>query len=97
MARAFIIAVYKEILDQEKLKAYAEAAKPVLESYGGKFLARSEEIINLEGKASKRVAMAEFQSKDAAMEYYNSEGYQAALSILEGGVERDQFIVEGVE
>ena len=38
-----------------------------------------------------------FDSFDVAVATYESDGYKAALEILEGGVVRDFRIVEGVD
>ena len=46
MAKAYIIAVYNEIHDPEKLKAYAVDARPAMEANGAQFLARVTNIIS---------------------------------------------------
>ena len=41
--------------------------------------------------------MTEFPSMKHAVDCFNSKEYQASMKILDGGVERDVFIVEGLE
>ncbi len=41
MAKAYWIAVYRSISDQEALAAYAKLAGPALQAAGGRFLARA--------------------------------------------------------
>lgn len=84
------------VLDAEKLGAYAAAATPVIESFGGVFLARGGKYIQLEGKDHTRNVVARFPSLKAAHECYHSEGYQAAIALGEGGFERSLMIVEEV-
>ena len=40
MPKAYWIAAYDAINDPDKLKAYADAARPVLGEFGGRILAR---------------------------------------------------------
>ena len=46
MAKAFIIAVYNEIHDPEKLKAYAVDARPAMEANGAQYLARGTNLVS---------------------------------------------------
>ena len=54
MAKAYIIAVYNEIHDPEKLKAYAVDARPAMEANGAQFLARGTDLISKEGNTPLR-------------------------------------------
>lgn len=49
MVKAYIVAVYNEIHDPEKLKAYAIDARPVMEANGAQFLARGTNLVSKEG------------------------------------------------
>ena len=59
--KAYWIANYTEIKDDERLKKYAVKAKEAVEKYSGKILARSANNITLEGREMVRVALQNFQ------------------------------------
>ena len=44
-----------------------------------------------------RVAVTEFPSMKHALDCFNSEEYQESLALMDEAVERDVFIVEGLE
>ena len=94
---AYWISVYKQILDEAKVAAYAELAGPALRAAGGTFIARGlpEEIY--EAGEQTRTVVIEFESVAAARAAHDSPDYQAALAVLDGGVIRDVRIVPGVE
>ena len=97
MPKAYWIAAHMDIKDMDKLTAYAELARPVIEAHGGRFLARGGRVETMEGFEQPRVIVTEFPSLEEAVACYNSDGYQAAKAKLDGGVERDICIVEGLE
>ena len=94
MPKAYWVGAHMTIKDPEKMKAYAEAAGPAIAAHGGRFLAR---VASLEGFEQTRAVVTEFPSFEAAVECYNSDAYQAAHAKLDGGVDRDIFVVEGLE
>ena len=57
MTKAYWIANYTEIKDDERLKKYAVKAKEAVEKYSGKILARSANNITLEGRKMVRVLL----------------------------------------
>ena len=96
MAKAYLISIYSEIHDPEKLKAYAADALPALQAHGATPLARGSEIVNKEGNKPLRAVVMEFESLDAAKTAYESEEYKGALAKLEGGVDRQLFLIKGL-
>ena len=96
MAKAYWIAFYREILDANKLAAYAKLAGPAIEKGGGRFLARGLPAQVYDEGLSERTVLIEFESVAKAVAVYESPAYQAALAALNGGVVRDLRIVEGV-
>ena len=54
MKKAYWIANYTEIKDDERLKKYAVKAKEAVEKYSGKILARSANNITLDGREIDR-------------------------------------------
>jgi uncharacterized protein (DUF1330 family) len=93
---AYWISIYKEILDEPKVAAYAELAGPALRDAGGTFVARGVPEQTFESGETTRTVVIEFESVDAARAAYESPAYQAALAALDGGAVRDLRIVPGV-
>ena len=96
MAKAYLISIYSEIHDPEKLKAYAVDALPAMQANGAQPLARGTNIEGMEGQIPHRAVVLEFKSMEAARKAYESEEYKAALAKLEGGVDRQLFLIEGL-
>ncbi len=94
---AYWITVYKEILDEAKLAAYAELAGPALRDAGGTFLARGLPELTFESGEQTRSVLIEFESVGAARAAHDGPAYQEALAALDGGAVRDMRIVPGVE
>ncbi len=94
---AYWISVYKEIVDEAKLAAYAELAGPALEAAGGTFIARGLPEQTYEAGENTRTVLIEFGSVGQAVKAHDSEAYQRALAALDGGAIRDLRIVPGVE
>ena len=96
MKKAYWIAKYKKINDQEALVKYAEKAKKVIESFGGKALARGGKYIIFEGENFIRIVIWEFENIDIATKCHDSKNYQKAWSLAKNTTIRDLLIVEGV-
>ena len=93
--KGYVVCVYKNINNEEKLKEYAVKARAAVEKYKGKFLIRGGRSTSNEGDKSPRTVIIEFTSYDEANNFYNSEEYQAAHSILKGFADRQHQTVEG--
>ena len=93
--KAFWVCLYEKIDNTEKLKEYAIKAKPAVEKFYGKFLARGGKNRTNEGIESPRVVVVEFPNYDTAVECYDSEEYQDAHKILNEHAVRHHQIVEG--
>ena len=94
--KAYWVANYTEIKDDERLKKYAVKAKEAVEKYSGRILARSAINITLDGREMVRVALAEFPDIEAAKNCYNSEEYIEARQHLENNAKREHIIFEGM-
>lgn len=92
---AYWITSYKEVLDADKLAAYAALAAPALIEAGGTFLARGLPEKVYEAGLEQRSVLIEFESVEAALAAHDSPAYQAALAALDGGAVRDMRIVPG--
>ena len=97
MAKAYWIAAYHEINDEQKLGAYLALAGPAVTAAGGRFLARGVAARAYEAGTLERTVLVEFPSVEAAVACHDSDDYQAALAALGDGVTRDLRIVEAFE
>ena len=96
MSKGYWIASYHSVQDPAALAKYAEAAGPVLTSFGARFLARGMPSKTYEGGANERCVVIEFESVDKAVAAYESSAYQTALAKLKNAVVREVRIVPGV-
>lgn len=94
---AYWISIYREILDEAKVAAYAELAGPALREAGGTFVARGLPEQTYEAGESTRTVVIRFDSVEEARAAHDGTAYQEALAALDGGAVRDMRIVPGVE
>ena len=86
------------VKNHEEFKKYVDLAGPAVKLHGGTFLARGNNVHNIEGRKFARIVVSVFESVDKAKECYNSQEYQKALSYLNDNVaERIIHIVEGLD
>ena len=85
------------VIEGDKQVAYGKLAEGVLAKFNGKFLVRGGEQITKEGAEFMRNVVVEFPSFEIALQAYDSDDYQQALAVLDGGAERAFAIVEGYE
>ena len=93
--KGYVVCVYKNISNDEKLKEYATKARAAVENFKGKFLIRGGKATANEGEKSPRTVVIEFPSYDEANSFYNSKEYQEAHNILKGHAERHHQTIEG--
>jgi len=96
MPKAYWIAVYKSIPDTTAFAEYGKLAGPALLAAGGTFVVRGLPAKTFEAGLNQRVVVVEFESVEQAVAAYESAAYQVAHKHIEGKVERDIRIVEGV-
>jgi len=95
MPKGYLMANLR-VKDQDTFKEFSSVALPLIESFGGKLLARGPNADRHEGEVSGIVTLIEFESKEAAEKFYFSDEYQAAKSIRDRGVDTDLMIIEGM-
>jgi uncharacterized protein (DUF1330 family) len=92
---AYIIASVN-VTDPEKYKGYQALTPGAIAKHGGRFVVRGGEMEVLEGHWSRpRVVVLEFDSVDAAKNFYNSADYAAARKARAGAAEFSMIVVEG--
>jgi uncharacterized protein (DUF1330 family) len=97
MSKVYQVVIYRQINDEEKLRQYAELARPAVLAAGGKFLARGEPYDTRENGQVTRTVVVEWPSREAAEYGYECDAYQAALAVLGDGADREFRFLDGVE
>ena len=97
MAKGYWVSCYRAIKNADAMGEYAKLAGPAVASGGGKFLARGGRIEAFEAGVKERTVVVEFPSFEQALATHDGEAYQAALAKLEGAVERDFRVIEGID
>ena len=94
---AAYVVVDVERTDLERAARYSELSGPSVERHGGRFLARGGAIRVLEGDwQPERLVVIEFESAEAAREWYDSEDYRAACAVRSGVGNWRMVVVDGV-
>jgi uncharacterized protein (DUF1330 family) len=94
--KAYWITFYKSVSDPAALAEYAKLAAPAIQAGGGVFRVRGVPAKTYEGGLNQRTVVIEFENLEKALAAYQSPAYQAAFRLLNGKVERDVRMVEGV-
>lgn len=95
MPKAYWIATYRSINNEDALADYAKVAGPVLWAAGGRNLVRGVPAKTFEAGQSLRTVVVEFPSVASACAAYDSPEYRDCLKILGDAAVRDIRIVEG--
>jgi uncharacterized protein (DUF1330 family) len=78
------------------MQAYGNKALPTLAPYNPEFLIFNEHSQMIEGSLNlPRTVVMKFDSRDAALAWYNSPEYQAALPLRHEAAESYIVLVEG--
>lgn len=94
---AYVIAEVT-VTDPEGYEEYKPLAGASVVANGGSYEVRGGAVESLEGEpVTGRVVVLKFDSVDAARDWYDSDGYQAALPIRQRCAQSRVFIVEGAD
>jgi len=94
---AYVI-VRVEVTDWDKYNEYLKVGPGTLAQYGGRFIARNDEKVTLEGpEETRRLIILEFPSLAKAKKWYNSKEYQGAKKLRAGASVGSLVAIEGVE
>lgn len=97
MPAAYMIADVK-VTDPEAYEDYKAQVPATIAKYGGEYLVRGGDFVALEGDApSGRVVVLRFESKERALEWYNSDEYEGPKAIRHRAAVSRSFLVEGME
>ena len=95
---AYVIAERLEQWDPEVFAPYGPLAAASIARFGGRYLAKAPEVLQLEGEGSAPLAMAvlEFPGLEQAKAWFASDDYQAAANIRRGGAKKRYLLIDGV-
>ncbi len=94
---AYVIAEV-DVTDPERYDQYRATTPATIAAAGGRFLVRGGDLTALEGDwRPSRLVVLEFEDLAAAERWYESEAYQAAKKLREGGARMRMVAVQGVE
>lgn len=86
-----------QVTDATTYQTYAAQTAPIMQKYGGRYLARGGQTVSLEGAApAGRVVIIEFPSLAAAQAFQDSPEYKAIAEIRHKSSTGRAFIVEGM-
>ena len=97
MPKGYMISAHRSPADPVKGDACRAIAIPAMKAKGGTFLAAGGKVVAKENGVEERTILIEFESFDEAVAAYESDAYQEALKVLEGGADRDIRLFEGLE
>jgi len=89
--------VLAKVTDPSRFGAYTAMAGPIIQSCGGRVLARGDVAEVVEGEFPGRPYLIEFPSYASAQTCYQSAGYQEAIGLRTGAAEFQIVIVEGFQ
>jgi uncharacterized protein (DUF1330 family) len=96
---AFVIVQRTATTGSESIQSdYAKLAREILPKYGGRYLARSQRNVLLEGNdpAPCCIAILQFPSMDAVHRWYDSPENQSAAKIRQSGAKFEIIAIEGL-
>jgi len=86
-----------EVTDPARYDEYRAIAPGAIARYGGRYLARGGETVQLEGDwVPRRVVVVEFPTLDAAKTFFDSPEYRAARDVRKGAANMNLVAVAGV-
>ena len=86
-----------EVTDPARYEEYRAVAPEAIGRYGGRYLARGGETVQLEGDwVPRRVVVVEFPTLDAAKTFFDSPEYRAAREVRKGAANMNIVAVAGV-
>ncbi len=92
---AYIVATY-DITNPEGLEAYGPQVGPTLKPHNVEVLVAEHDSTAIEGNPAKSTVVLRFDDRDAAMAWYNSDAYQAIISLRTDNTEGSMVVVDGI-
>ena len=87
-----------EITDQESYAEYRSLVPPIIETFGGKYLARGGWAKNVEGDwQPNRIVVLEFESGEVAEAFLNSPEYEPVKRIRHNASNSRGILIEAFD
>jgi uncharacterized protein (DUF1330 family) len=85
------------ITDARWIRDYVKHVTPLVEQYGGRYLARTSNLEQLEGErpAAQMVLIIEWPSREAALAFYSSDEYRPHRDGRRSGSTGEFLLVAG--
>ena len=84
------------IIDPDVYGEFVERVPAVVEQYGGRYLARSNEVSTMVGDwQPERIVLIEFESIEQVQDFFTSPEYLALVPLREQSATSRAIIVEG--
>lgn len=91
----YVVATVK-VLDESCLEPYGAIAGPLVEQYGGEYLARATapEVVEGEWPQDRDTVVIKWPSREAFKSFWDSPEYAKAKEIRKGKIELNNVILE---
>jgi uncharacterized protein (DUF1330 family) len=97
MPKGYVIFT-EQIRDHAGLDAYGQKSFPTMMQASGRLLVADDRVEVLEGQwHGNRTVIIEFESVEAAREWYRSPEYQAAIPLRQAAADANAVIVAGFD
>jgi uncharacterized protein (DUF1330 family) len=98
MAKGYVVFTEGAIRDAASMDAYGQQSLPSMMAAGGRLIVADDGPQVLEGEwRAARTVIIEFDSVEAARQWYQSSDYQAAIPLRQAGADADVVILGGFE
>jgi uncharacterized protein (DUF1330 family) len=85
-------------LDKQRYDQYIAKVPPIIEAYGGKYLARTSDVTpGMGGWRPERIILLEFPSREHIRRCFSSPEYREIAHLREASTAGRSVIVDGVE
>jgi uncharacterized protein (DUF1330 family) len=87
-----------DVTDPEQYDKYKPLSGASIHDCGGRLIVRGGEYEVLEGNAPlSRTVVIEFPTRQAAVDWYNSEAYVAARKVRAGAAVANMYVIDGYD
>jgi uncharacterized protein (DUF1330 family) len=94
---AYVVVTIKEILNQQAFDDYAEKVRPILQKYGGRWVAIEREHVTRAGAwPYVRTVIVEFPSLAYAEQWYGSPEYREIIPLRQRAIDANIVMVRGI-
>lgn len=92
---AFFLIEIAQVTDAEQYNLYIEKTAPIITSYGGEYIFRSEQLTPVSGEWNiKRIILIRFENKETLMKCFRSKEYKAIVHLRVQSTESKAVIIE---